>query len=200
MSRITLRASSSRLPRRKRPVCPGKSINLDDYCVMLLDGFGTIKFSPLLVLPKAPTSPRRGFLFGGRRRPGSRIATSAGLPEIGPALIRVRRRNTHASRTVSSHMSEHIVPAPEWRSAQRTARRQGKGRRDVSRLRDAFYPLGLLLKDPRAAECRCHAYRATIGAAFTVGSPVLRSLVVDRPNAVHFSSAPFILENRSDRE
>jgi hypothetical protein len=30
---------------------------------MLLDIFRTIEFSPLLVLPKAPASPRRGFLF-----------------------------------------------------------------------------------------------------------------------------------------
>jgi hypothetical protein len=54
------------LPRRKRPVRPGKSINLHDHWAMLLDVSWTIEFSPLLVLPKAPASPRRGFLFGRR--------------------------------------------------------------------------------------------------------------------------------------
>jgi hypothetical protein len=46
MSGITIRASSSRLPRRKRPACHGKSINLYDHCVMLLDIFRTIEFPP----------------------------------------------------------------------------------------------------------------------------------------------------------
>jgi hypothetical protein len=51
------------LPRRKRPVRPGKVINLDDHSEMLLDIFRTIEFSPSLVLPKTPASPGRGFLF-----------------------------------------------------------------------------------------------------------------------------------------
>jgi hypothetical protein len=61
---------TSRLSRRKRPVCPGNTINRNDYRVMLLDIFWTIKFFPLARPPESPGLPRRGFPFaeGGARR------------------------------------------------------------------------------------------------------------------------------------
>jgi hypothetical protein len=52
-----------RSPRRKRPVCPEKFINLDDHWVMLLEISWMIEVFPPLVPMKAPASPRRGFLF-----------------------------------------------------------------------------------------------------------------------------------------
>jgi hypothetical protein len=67
------------LPRRKRPVCPGKSINLDDHWVMLLDVSWTIEFSPLLVLAKAPASPPAGvFYFRNAADSGHAAAGSSG--------------------------------------------------------------------------------------------------------------------------
>jgi hypothetical protein len=65
MSGITIRASSSRSPRRKRLGCNRKSINLGDHCVMLLDVFRTIKFFPLARPQKTPAFPAGVFNLDG---------------------------------------------------------------------------------------------------------------------------------------
>ena len=51
------------LSRRKRPVCPGKFINLDDHCVMLLEISWTIEFFPPRSSPRKPRPPPPGFSF-----------------------------------------------------------------------------------------------------------------------------------------
>jgi hypothetical protein len=53
-------SSSSRSPRRKRPVCPGKFINLDDYWLMLLEISWTIEFFSLARPARKPRPPPAG--------------------------------------------------------------------------------------------------------------------------------------------
>jgi hypothetical protein len=72
------------LPRRNRPAGPGKVINLDVRRAMLFNIFWTTEFSPSLVRPKAPASPRRGFQFDGR---GGRIPYHGDAPDLTDADI-----------------------------------------------------------------------------------------------------------------
>jgi hypothetical protein len=51
------------LPRRKRPFCPGKFINLDDHWAMLLEISWTIGFFPLARPRESPGLPQPGFSF-----------------------------------------------------------------------------------------------------------------------------------------
>jgi hypothetical protein len=76
------------LPRRKRPICPGKVINLDDHWVMLLEISWTIEFFPLARPPRKPRPPPAGVFFS-----HSVVLSPAGSPATPyPRLMRPRPR------------------------------------------------------------------------------------------------------------
>jgi hypothetical protein len=69
-------ASSNRSRRRKRPVCRGKYINLDDHWEVLLDSVWTNEFFSLARLRENPGPPLPGFSFPNAARHAARYRPS----------------------------------------------------------------------------------------------------------------------------
>ena len=107
--------------RRKRPVCPGKFINLDDYWVMLLEISWTIEFSPSLVPVKAPASPRRGFLFAQRRSVAGR------LPVEQRPYARLMRRRPRSARRRSGRRADRLPLCPMSSATVESFEQKGSG-------------------------------------------------------------------------